>query len=189
MPEPSQAETAYAFERLTKALKAYGPLPTKKGKPRVAQAKEFMYMQQTSDGTFQFKHADTRNYVFVVSFGNGRLEIPKGGAFMHGFFDAFNEEYTEFKRLSTPLAERASVSVTEAASFPWHLAAEADRHATDSYMKLGAFKGAMDQMEEIPADLRPYYDQTGKAIDAAYKLQQETHQLMMTVRKASAKYR
>jgi hypothetical protein len=187
VPEPSQAETAYAFERLTKALKAYGPLPTEKGKPRGALANEFMYMQQTSDGTFQFKHADTRNYVFVRP--NGKLEIPKGGSFMQGFFDAFHEEYTEFKRLSTPLAERASVSVTEAASFPWHLAAEADRAATDSYMKLGAFKGAMDQMEEIPADLRPYYDQTGKAIDAAYKLQQETHQLMMTVRKASAKYR
>jgi len=105
MPEPSQAETTYAFERLTKALKAYGPLPTEKGKPRVAQANEFMYMQQTSDGTFQFKHADTRNYVFVRP--TGKLEIPKGGSFQLGFFDSFSEDYSEFHRLSTPTWERS----------------------------------------------------------------------------------
>lgn len=186
MPEPSQAETAYAFERLTKALKAYGPLPTEKGKPRVAQANEFMYMQQTSDGTFQFKHADTRNYVFVKP--DGKLVIPTGGSFMRGFFDSFNEEYVEFRRLSTPLGERLAESGMPSVAFPWHLPAQADQAATDTYMKLLAFKGAMDRMEEIPADLRPFYDQTGKAIDAVYKVQKETHQLAMSLRKLAKQH-
>lgn len=185
MSEPTKAEAAFAYERLTKALKDYGPLPTEKGKPRVVKANEFMYMQMHLDGAFQFKHSDTRNYVFVKP--TGKLEIPKGGSFMLGFFDSFQEdvELTQFRRLSTLQSERAQ-SLSEAEAFPWHVPAEADKAVKDSLWKLLTVKLAMDKMEEIPNGLQPFYEQTMKAVSASETLTRETHQLRQMAKRLFA---
>jgi len=188
MSEPTKAEAAFAYERLTKALKDYGPLPTEKGKPRVVKANEFMYMQMHLDGAFQFKHSGTRNYVFVQP--TGKLEIPTGGSFMLGFFDSFQEdvELTQFRRLSTLQSERTQ-AVYEAKAFPWHVPAEVDGLVTKVYLDLHTVKAAMDSMEEIPKSLQPLYDQTGKALAAQDKLRVETQQLREMAKRSFAQYR
>jgi len=48
-------------------------------------ADDFMLMRVRDDGTLDFKHRDTRNYLFVLP--DGRLLIPDTGApFALGYF-------------------------------------------------------------------------------------------------------
>jgi len=186
MPEPTKAETDFAFERLTQALKDHGPVPTKKGKPREAKVSEFMYMGQEKTGAFSFKHGDSRNYVFVLP--TGKLEIPKGGSFTGGTFDVFESDLGEFARLSTLQGERAQ-SLSEAAAFPWHVPAEAAQLTVDVLLALHKFKAAFDRVEEIPKDLQPLYDQTMKALAEQDRLAKEVHQLREMAKRSFDKYR
>ena len=55
--------------------------------------------------------------------------------------------------------------------------AEADKHMAEAYTALAAFKDGLDTMEEIPADLMPYYKQVMKAQDAVARAKQEVYQL------------
>lgn len=114
MLEPSKAEIAFAFELLAQALKAYGPLPTRQGKPRKADPAEFMYMQRDpSSGTFLFKHADTRNYVYVSP--TGKLEIPTGGSFRQGVFDVFEARDRTIRRTSDQMQAEQVGSILDLA--------------------------------------------------------------------------
>ncbi len=67
--------------------------------------------------------------------------------------------------------------------FPYHKPAEADAAVTKGYLALHSFKYGFDQMEEIPKNLLPTYDQTMKALDAVQNAQREIHQLMMMARR------
>ena len=71
------------FARLADALKIY-LLPTEAGPYRSAEASEFMCMEIQKDGTVQFKHYDTRNYLLLLP--DGKIEIPTGEMFCRGFF-------------------------------------------------------------------------------------------------------
>lgn len=77
--------------------------------------------------------------------------------------------------------------VRTAANDPKFLAAkpaQVDEALGEAYRTLVSFKMGMDQMEEIPKDLQPIYDQAGKAISVLVAARQETYQLRMMVRRA-----
>lgn len=76
-----------AYAMLKKAL-AKTKLPTSKGEKRQASADEFMLMMpEPHQGHWQFKHAGTRNYVFVNA-RSGKLVVPQTNKpFMRGEFD------------------------------------------------------------------------------------------------------
>jgi len=61
--------------------------------------------------------------------------------------------------------------------------AEADEALTKAYQALVNFKLGMDAMHEIPATLKPYYQQVMKAMDVVIKAQKESYQLRMMMRK------
>ena len=67
--------------------------------------------------------------------------------------------------------------------FPYHEPAKADETLTKVYLSLHSFKFGFDQMEEIPKNFLPIYDQTMKALDLVQKAQKETYQLRMMARK------
>lgn len=78
-------KTQTAFSLLETALKTT-LLPTEKGGCRRGSADEFMLMiPEPKDGWWQFKHAHTRNYIFIHE--SGRVNIPTGAPFMQGYFD------------------------------------------------------------------------------------------------------
>lgn len=81
----SPTEQAWAW--LTDALK-HRRLPTSNGQDRVVAPSEFMLMnEEPRGGRWQFKHHDTRNYVFVDA-KNGKLIVPQTTEpFMRGQFD------------------------------------------------------------------------------------------------------
>ena len=80
-----QAESL--FDKLAMALKKE-KLPTRKGEMRQAEPGEFMLMNVTPSGVAQFKHSDTRNYVFLKA--DGSLEVPRTKEpFFQGEFDIF----------------------------------------------------------------------------------------------------
>ena len=84
-----QTEVDVAFDRLAFLL-ANKPLdsdPLTYGDfgARFVPADDFMLMGK-DNRFYQFKHRDTRNYVFMTLAGD-RLEVPKTNqAFMHGTF-------------------------------------------------------------------------------------------------------
>lgn len=86
--QPSQQECRSLFELLGIALKPIkldrGPgKPATEGKPD-----EFMLMQIGDKGEAQFKHCDSRNYVYL--FQGGTLVIPKTESpFNRGTFEQF----------------------------------------------------------------------------------------------------
>lgn len=84
------------------------------------------------------------------------------------------------------LHTKAAGKTVSASSFPWHLAAEADDAMGQAYLKLHAMKAAFDRMEEIPAALRPLYNQILLAAGTADR--KETHQLREMTRKYAQKY-
>jgi hypothetical protein len=67
--------------------------------------------------------------------------------------------------------------------FPYHKPAEADEGITKVYLALHSFKFGFDQMEEIPKNFLPIYDQTMKTLSAVMKAQEETHQLRQMAKK------
>jgi hypothetical protein len=71
---PTTADVEPQFERLQIALDKV-QLEREEGKFTRATSDEFMLMQFGEDGEAQFKHRDSRNYVYL--FPNGRLFIPK----------------------------------------------------------------------------------------------------------------
>jgi hypothetical protein len=73
MPK-NQAEVDAQFARLEVAL-ANVPLKREAGHKEIAKADEFMLMQFGAQGEVQFKHRETRNYVFL--FPSGRLFVPE----------------------------------------------------------------------------------------------------------------
>lgn len=78
-------KTDSAFKLLEEALKGT-LLPTESGGCRRASADEFMLMlPEPKNGWWQFKHAHTRNYLFVHE--TGKVNIPSGQPFMRGYFD------------------------------------------------------------------------------------------------------
>jgi hypothetical protein len=82
MPTPEEIKTK--FERLDAALQST-PLPTLSGQTRKAKAGEFMWMQSSHLGE-QFKHSDSRNYLYLKV--DGTIEIPDTReAFKQGVFD------------------------------------------------------------------------------------------------------
>lgn len=77
--------TKEPFALLEEVLKTT-QLPTQTGSARTASAEEFMLMAPTpKGGWWQFKHAHTRNYLFVHE--SGKVNIPTGQPFMLGYFD------------------------------------------------------------------------------------------------------
>lgn len=82
----TDADIRRGFNKLTKAL-SETKLPCKNGPHRWATADEFMCMgYDFSRGHWQFKHADSRNYLFVGK--DGRLNIPMTDEpFFLGYFD------------------------------------------------------------------------------------------------------
>lgn len=64
-----------------------------------------------------------------------------------------------------------------------HNPSQADDLLTNAYQKLIGFKLGFDAMEEIPSDLRPYYNQVLMAMDAVGNAQKRTYQLRMMTRK------
>lgn len=86
------------------------------------------------------------------------------------------------------LAVEAAAQAVSAASFPWHLGAEADETAVKVYLTLHKLKFALDQMEEIPKSLHPLYDQIRKALAAQEKMRKETYQLREVMRRMAAQY-
>ena len=58
-----------------------------------------------------------------------------------------------------------------------HRAAEAEKHLSEAYLALHAFKAGLDAMEEIPASLKPLYGQVIKTLDRLNPAQQEATQL------------
>lgn len=74
-------------------------------------------------------------------------------------------------------------SKTAANSFPSHLPAKADDAVGEAFRALMSFKFAMDQMEEIPKDLLPYYNQAMKAADGLAEAKKATYQLRMMARR------
>jgi len=75
------------FRRLETAL-VNTCLPTEDGSSRLAQADEFMLMQIDSRDRVQFKHVDTRNYLYLNP--DDSISIPVGSVFHLGFFDRVN---------------------------------------------------------------------------------------------------
>lgn len=69
------------------------------------------------------------------------------------------------------------------ANMPLHKPAEADEKLGEAFRGLHSFKFAFDQMEEIPANLQPIYNQIMKATDAIAKARQETGQLREMVKR------
>jgi hypothetical protein len=64
-----------------------------------------------------------------------------------------------------------------------HQPSQADEALGAAYVKLVSFKQGLDEMEEIPAYLQPYYKQVMKAMDVVGEARKETYQLrMMTQR-------
>jgi hypothetical protein len=98
----SQGEINTLFLALDRHLKSQ-PLPQESDKPRIASADEFMLMTMQRSGRIDFKHRDTRNYVYLVPapkddvlgrFGvlndGWRLEVPfTSEPFKRGYFDKF----------------------------------------------------------------------------------------------------
>ena len=64
--------------------------------------------------------------------------------------------------------------------------AEAHDALTTAYLGLISIKTSMDAMGVIPTNLKPFYQQTLKAIDAVTKAQQETYQLRMQMKRISS---
>ena len=82
MPEQEKAD--YWFDVLADLLQDR-PMYSTDGIRHDVSADEFMLMGITDYGVVQFKHRNTRNYVFVE---NGELTVPKTQqAFTRGFFD------------------------------------------------------------------------------------------------------
>jgi hypothetical protein len=77
------ATVRVAFGLLSSALERYR-LPTSSGAYRTAKAHEFMLMQE-SKGRFDFKHRDSRNYLWM--FPDGRIVTPAGGSFHQATYD------------------------------------------------------------------------------------------------------
>ncbi len=71
---PTEAEVKPTFERLDVAL-AKQKLQRTGGGMEHVHADEFMLMQFGDKGEAQFKHRDSRNYVYL--FDNGYLFVPK----------------------------------------------------------------------------------------------------------------
>lgn len=87
-----QAVISQWFARLSQLL-TNRKLPCENSPARVCSADEFMLMQ-VIDGVGQFKHSDTRNYVFVLPSKEPNkayeLYVPVTTApFNLGFFDKF----------------------------------------------------------------------------------------------------
>lgn len=70
-----------------------------------------------------------------------------------------------------------------AGGLPMHLPAQADEALAEAYRALMSFKGALDQMQEIPSDLQPYYRQIMKAADAVVGARKESYQLREMVKR------
>ena len=89
MTEITREQINSHFENLEKLL-ATRMLPSDSfirgtSQPRLAQADEFMLMG-IRNGFVQFKHSETRNYVFMTTDGQ-KLEVPQTSqAFMLGTF-------------------------------------------------------------------------------------------------------
>lgn len=71
---PTADEVKTQFERLQVAL-ANVPLKRAAGFKQIVPVDEFMLMQIGDKGEAQFKHRDTRNYVYL--FPTGRLFVPE----------------------------------------------------------------------------------------------------------------
>lgn len=69
------------------------------------------------------------------------------------------------------------------AGMPLHKPAEADEKLGEAYRGLHSFKFAFDQMEEIPANLQPIYNQIMKASDAIVEARRHTAQLREMVKR------
>lgn len=85
-PKDPQEE---AWDWLKNALRRQ-KLPTSSGVPRQVDAREFMLMNpEPVKGQWQFKHSDTRNYVFIDA-RSGKMTVPQTAQpFMKGEFDKF----------------------------------------------------------------------------------------------------
>jgi len=83
LPTDQQVENLYkSLEDLLLEI----PLPTSSGRSRFATVDEFMLMGIGEYGDAQFKHYNTRNYIFILK--SGELHVPKTKKpFMLGFFD------------------------------------------------------------------------------------------------------
>jgi hypothetical protein len=93
--EESMGDSREAFRLLAKSLKRE-KLPVEHGRARKnVDADEFMFMGPGSShgkAVWQFKHRDTRNYLWVVT-TSGRIIVPKTGKpFQKGFFDVPSKE-------------------------------------------------------------------------------------------------
>lgn len=84
----TEADRQRGFKRLERVL-AESKLPCENGPHRWAQASEFMLMGYNfTRREWQFKHGDTRNYLFVSA--DGFLRIPMTEEPFHlGYFDTF----------------------------------------------------------------------------------------------------
>ena len=77
-------EVNYWFTILADLLEKR-PMHTTYGTRYDVVANEFELMGKDPKGTIQFKHSNTRNYVFIQ---NGELIVPRQNeAFLRGFFD------------------------------------------------------------------------------------------------------
>ena len=86
MRQPLPTEVQDRFADLSAQL-SVRELPTSTGATRKAHVGEFMLMAIGDKGEAQFKHRNTRNYVFITP--AGKLVVPQTQeAFMQGFFDA-----------------------------------------------------------------------------------------------------
>ena len=58
-----------------------------------------------------------------------------------------------------------------------HKAAEAEKKMSEAYLALHSYKAGLDAMDEIPASLKPLYQQVLKTLDKLHPAQQEATQL------------
>lgn len=68
-------------------------------------------------------------------------------------------------------------------ALPLHKPAEADEALTKAYLALHSFKFGFDQMEEIPQQYLPVYNEIMKALDKVGEAQKHTHQLRHMTRR------
>jgi hypothetical protein len=69
----------------------------------------------------------------------------------------------------------------------WHKAAEADTAAGQAFNSLIGLKMSLDQMDEIPSDLKPLYKEIMKAMDAVGTARKHTTQVRGMVRRIASR--
>lgn len=131
---------------------------------------------QTAEGLQAIVYFDSRGR--AVSAALAEIAVEDLVRIAHGFSSRFPGEPDHAKPGTSSTDHGYRKPVTEESKrFSIHKPASADDHLGQAYNDLLAIKGDMDNMDEVPSDLKAFYKQVQAALDGVASARKATTQL------------